>query len=192
LNYSWALPFDPDRGSGFVPRKREPEPYERFMSAFVVAFPRPDLTEGSPCMLTGMPWLRRLARQVAPRRLGDGCCWYHAGDWHRVSRMALRIFRQVQQREPIPSEAQTDAVQQASTAGKDDWTNDALESLLTDPIHLDRDIGYINGRHRAKSHAGCGSAPHTDHPSCTARSSLDVYETFLRACSGSFASHYRS
>jgi hypothetical protein len=70
--------------------------------------------------------------------------------------MALRIFAQVRRREPIPGEAQTDAVQQASTGGTSGWIEEALESLLMDPIQPEREIGYINGRHRAKAMLDAG------------------------------------
>ena len=152
-----GVPVGGNRGSGFVPPKRPPEPYERFMPALVIALPRPNLTEGSACMLSGMPWLRRLGRQIVPRQEAGECCWYHGGDWHVVSRMAIRIFVEARRRVPIPTEAQTDAVQQTSIAGITGWTKEALQSLLLDPTQLDRDIGYINGRHRAKAILDAGA-----------------------------------
>jgi hypothetical protein len=42
------------------------------------------------------PWWRRLSRQLAPSRIGRDCCWYHRGDWHKVTKTAIRFLRQAQ------------------------------------------------------------------------------------------------
>jgi hypothetical protein len=70
--------------------------------------------------------------------------------------MALRIFTGVQRHEPVAGEAQTDVVQRASIAGTTGWIEKALQSLLMDPIQPDRELGYINGRHRAKAMLDAG------------------------------------
>jgi hypothetical protein len=128
----------------------------RFVTAVVVGLPRPDLEGESPCMPAGTPWWRRLTRQVVPRQRGRACCWYHGGDWRRASRIAIRLFAHAHRSQPNPAEACRDALQLARAEGIAGWTLQAVKSLLLDPIQPEREIGYVNGRHRAQAMLDAG------------------------------------
>lgn len=151
---------DPDRGGGYIPRQAPIEPVMRFGPAVVAFLSRPNLSgklEGEPaCMLGGTPWWRRVGRQVVPRRYGQTCCWYHGGDWHEVSRIALHLLRQARAVEPDPDDLPFAALSLAQARGISGWPAEALESLLLDPIQPDRETGYINGRHRIQAMLDAG------------------------------------
>ncbi|MCW6005365.1 hypothetical protein K1W54_12345 [Micromonospora sp. CPCC 205371] len=87
-------PVDLERGSGFTPPEVKPFPESAYVARLVVLLPRPAPFRESGCMATGVPWWRRLGRQLAPRRGGRDCCWYHGGDWHTVARLAIRLAAQ--------------------------------------------------------------------------------------------------
>ncbi|QXJ25798.1 hypothetical protein AGRA3207_007348 [Actinomadura graeca] len=87
---------DDDRGEGFVPRPPEPDAQTRFSTAWVALLPRPDPFRQDDCMPNGITPARRLARQLMPRflpRRGPACCWYHEGNWRKVSRVAIKLLR---------------------------------------------------------------------------------------------------
>lgn len=89
-------PVDLSRGDGYVPREPEPVEELHYATAWVIRLPRPRPFRQSGCMPSGTPWWRRLGRQLVPRRTGRDCCWYHGGDWHEVSKRAIRLLRQAQ------------------------------------------------------------------------------------------------
>ncbi|MEU4814898.1 hypothetical protein AB0G03_04520 [Micromonospora aurantiaca] len=152
---------DRDRGSGFTPWPEEQvEDRRRYAAAWVALFPRPEPFRES-CMAAGLPWWRRLARQVAPRRDGRDCCWYHGVDWHRVCALAVRLASEAQRGgtafEDIPGYVRGRA------AGLDlsRWEREALDSLLFDTVRpyrplRDRTLGYNNGQHRAQAMLDAG------------------------------------
>jgi hypothetical protein len=82
-------PVDPERGDGFAAAAPPVEPWMRFETAAVIGLPTPDLVGEPVCMPAVTPWLRRLGRQVVPRRRLRACCWYHGVDWAAVSEAAI-------------------------------------------------------------------------------------------------------
>lgn len=86
-----GVPVSRDRGEGYQPWPRPPEPDWRV--AWTILLPRPrGMNRG--CFTTAPSWWRRLARQVIPRRAPRDCCYYHRVDWHQVSAAAIRVTRQ--------------------------------------------------------------------------------------------------
>jgi hypothetical protein len=96
------------------------------------------------------PTLRRsgLWRRIS----GQSCCWYHAGDWHKVNELA-------QQHLAAATASGTDDVQQLVLASireteEDEWTTEALWSLFAVPIDLNQDFvpaTFVNGQHRVQA-----------------------------------------
>ncbi|MEU6040598.1 hypothetical protein ABZ801_34885 [Actinomadura sp. NPDC047616] len=66
----------------------------------VVLLPRTSPFRTPDCMPEGISPAWRLTRQLPlGRRRGLGsCCWYHQGDWRKVSRTAIRLLRRVHRR----------------------------------------------------------------------------------------------
>ena len=64
-------------------------------------------------MTARISWWRRLARQMAPGRGARDYCWYHGGDWHRVSALAIQLAREAQRAgtafEDVPGYARENA-----------------------------------------------------------------------------------
>ncbi|MFG3679930.1 hypothetical protein ACGF5H_07470 [Micromonospora chalcea] len=151
--------IDRDRGEGFVPP--QPEPVERpprYTPAWVFLFPIPAPFRQPGCMPAGTPWGRRVGRQLAPSRRARDCCWYHGGDWHSVSKLAIRLVSQAQRR-GIPHDDIPDYVHgQATLMPLDTWERQALLSLLIDTIRPYRPFqgGYNNGQHRAQAMLDAG------------------------------------
>jgi hypothetical protein len=150
---------DRDRGTGFKPAEPEPEERpERYAPAWVALFPKPAPFRQAACMSAGTPLWRRLARQFVPHRGDRGCCWYHGGDWHTVSSLAIRLVREAQAagvpHEDIPQHVD----QQAATISLTGWEREALLSLLIDTIRPYRPLrgGYNNGQHRAQAMLDAG------------------------------------
>ncbi|MCW2880867.1 MAG: hypothetical protein JWQ95_4967 [Sphaerisporangium sp.] len=108
-------------------------------------------------MSGGLGW-QRLARQLAPRTIVRHCCWYHRGDWHRVSRNAIRLVRAAR-RAAVPVDDIADAVRDAAKAeGMPDWERQALTSLVEIPYAIQRTrwaggwrTSYVNGQHRSQA-----------------------------------------
>jgi hypothetical protein len=150
-------PVDLSRGEGYRPWPVEPEPQLRFRTAWVVALPRPEPFRESACMSAGVRWWRRLGRQVVGRRRRRDCCWYHGGNWHRVSRLAARLVRQARQEGAVGNDVADRARAAAAAAGVAGWEAEALDSLLMpyDGLILERDDDlrrvYVNGQHRAQA-----------------------------------------
>ena len=147
---------DPERGSGFVPRPPQPAEQIRFTVVLVGLLPRPEPFRKPACMPAGTPPARRLARQLAPRRRGGSCCWYHQGDWHKVSRTAIRLLRRADRDGVDHEELRGYFTEQAPRHQLTDWEYEALLSLgcSGDAIQLERDgldRWYINGQHRAQA-----------------------------------------
>ncbi|WP_144022966.1 hypothetical protein [Asanoa hainanensis] len=153
-----SAPVDLGRGSGFLPRPPEPEPQLRYTTALVALLPRPDLeTDQRPCMRVGLGWWHRVGRQLRPTHTGRSCCWYHRGDWHEVSRMAIATataaLRHGVEVEDVAAYVLSHATADHRLEG---WSLEALESLFVEPIETHRPIGYVGGRHRAKAMMDAG------------------------------------
>lgn len=67
---------DRDRGQGYRPWPREPDPQPVYQLAWVGLLPRPKgMNRG--CLRSTGPWWQRLGRQAIPRCRSQGCCYYH-------------------------------------------------------------------------------------------------------------------
>ncbi|GIF75640.1 hypothetical protein [Asanoa siamensis] len=150
-------PVDADRGAGFVPRTPDPEPRLRYATAIVAFLPRPDLDDdSSPCMRTGLGLRTRVSRQLRPHRAGRGCCWYHGGDWHEVSAAAIAMVAAAHRHGVDVDDVAAYVLGQAAAQGLSGWKAEALESLFIEPMEPNPEVGYVNGRHRAKAMIDAG------------------------------------
>ncbi|MFE4328997.1 hypothetical protein ACFRQM_05930 [Streptomyces sp. NPDC056831] len=146
-------PVETGRGAGYVPRPAEPEQEMVFEEFAVVRLARPRPFRQPECMPAGVPWWRHWARQVLPRRTARTCCWYHGGDWHTVSAMALEVLQRARAQAVEPDDMREFAVAHAAAAGATAWETEALATLFDtgDAIQPDRDVRYINGQHRSQA-----------------------------------------
>jgi hypothetical protein len=146
-----GMPVSRDRGEGYQPWPRPPEPDWRV--AWTILLPRPEgMNRG--CFTTAPSWWRRLARQLIPRRAPRDCCYYHRVDWHQVNAAAIRVTRQAR-REGLASRALGHrAAELAEDQDLPAQEQKALVALFTGdntirPTRLlRRRPGYENGRHR--------------------------------------------
>ncbi|MEU1647250.1 hypothetical protein [Micromonospora zamorensis] len=157
-------PVDPSRGK-YTPPAPAVEGRQRFAVARVITLPRPDLHGEPPCMPAGTSWGQRLARQVAPRRQGRTCCWYHRGDWSAASAIAIQAIARTAatplRQGYLEADEHLPAVSTfIGQAAPDPWTRDAAGSLVLDPIQPSRDDHgrrfYVNGRHRSQAMLDAG------------------------------------
>jgi hypothetical protein len=144
-------PVEEGRGSGYVAPEPEPGPEVRFevMAVSRLAKPLPFRTD---CMSAGLPWWRRWLRQAVPVHGTRDCCWYHGGDWHEVSRMALVVLAEAEAQGVEPGDMYLFADEYAMAADASRWQRQALDSLfsLANAIQPYRSGGYINGQHRSR------------------------------------------
>ncbi|MFF8601757.1 hypothetical protein ACF065_27050 [Streptomyces sp. NPDC015232] len=142
-----------DRGAGYMPRAAEPEPQLVFAEFAVARLARPRPFREPACMPTGVPWWRRWARQVLPRRAARTCCWYHSGDWHRVNAMALEVLKLARVQSVDPDDMEEFATGHGAAVCATRWETEALATLFSigDAIQPSSDTGYINGQHRAQA-----------------------------------------
>jgi hypothetical protein len=109
--------------------------------------------------MPGVPWTRRLIRQVFPRTDLRDCCWHHSVDWRQASHAALRIVRQVRREGITGMEAMDDRViELLDTTGLDEPELTAVGMLAWLDCGIDlarrgysRRLSYYDGRKR--SHA---------------------------------------
>ncbi|MFE2046779.1 hypothetical protein ACFXAZ_38870 [Streptomyces sp. NPDC059477] len=141
------------RGAGYVPRPAEPEPRLVFEEFAVVRLGRPEPFREPGCMPAGVRWRRRWTRQVLPRRGARTCCWYHGGDWHTVSAMALDVLKRARAQGVEADGMEEFALAHAAAADATGWETEALATLfsIADAIQPDSETGYINGQHRAQA-----------------------------------------
>ncbi|MFG2052239.1 hypothetical protein ACGFIW_33010 [Micromonospora sp. NPDC048935] len=166
-------PVDPSRGK-YTPPPPAVEGRQRFAVALVITLPRPDLHGEPQCMPASTSWGQRLARQVAPRRQGRTCCWYHRGDWNAASAIAIQAIARTAatplRQGYLEADEQLPAVSTfIGQAAPDPWTRDAATSLVLDPIQPSRDDHgrrfYVNGRHRSQAMLDAGvRRTHWDWP----------------------------
>lgn len=161
---------DPSRGEGFRPL---PEPVFRvqYRTRWVATLPNPRPLNDPDCMTEPGPNLvRRLGQQLVPRRTPSDCCWYHEGDWAKVSRTAIRLVREAVAND-VPEDEIYEVVQdRAETEGVNGWDLAALDSLVNPyagifvarrPFHAEHGRTrthsfYVNGRHRVQAMLGAG------------------------------------
>ena len=102
----------------------------------------------------GRPIARSRLRRFITRQ---PCCrHHHAGDWGELNRLAEQHLDAA-----LAASAGADvdeiAAEAIEDAGYDDWTTDALLSLVEDPIQLEQPdegsqlAGFINGQHRVQA-----------------------------------------
>ncbi|MFH8873616.1 hypothetical protein [Streptomyces griseus] len=141
------------RGDGYVPCPVAPEPRLVFEEFAVARLSRPEPFREPGCMPAGVRWWRRWTRQVLPDRRARTCCWYHGGDWHKVSAMALDVLRRARTQRVEADDMERFAVAHAATAGATGWDTRALATLfsIADAIQPDSETGYINGQHRSQA-----------------------------------------
>ncbi|MBM0237508.1 hypothetical protein JNW88_10695 [Micromonospora sp. ATA32] len=152
---------DRERGIGYDPwPMKQVEDTRRYAAARVADLPRPQPYRAA-CMSPGTPG-RLLAGEGVPSRDGRDCCWYHGGDWHRVSAIAIRLALSVQSAgvpfQEIPAHVPRRAMERLHLSG---WERKALDSLLHDPVKVtderrDRILIFINGQHRVQAMLDAG------------------------------------
>ncbi|GAA2628264.1 hypothetical protein GCM10010411_77000 [Actinomadura fulvescens] len=145
-------PVDRDRGARHVPRPPVPEKETGYRVIRGVRLPRPQPFRAPTCMPVGIPFSRRIARQLRPDQAPRDCCWYHGGPWTAATRIAVGALRQAR-RERVPVDELTgclmDLIVQADLPT---WQRQAAESLVLDPLALRGDgRSYVNGQHRAQA-----------------------------------------
>ncbi|GAB3286950.1 hypothetical protein GCM10027456_82990 [Kineosporia babensis] len=147
-------PVETGRGPYTLPQ-RPAEPVAVLEPAWVLALPRPDSDADRACNSRTVSTRQALLRQVWPRRGPGACtrpatCWYHGGDWHLVSGTALRLLAAARA-ENIAREDILHVVLERGRELVTGWEMEALESLLIEPIHPQREDGtFVNGRHRTR------------------------------------------
>lgn len=146
-------PVDAGRGAGYVPRPPVPEPEPHFEIWPVSRLGRPAPFREPECMPAGAPRWRRRLRQALPTRRTRACCWYHGGDWHAATRLALAIFDLARRNDISAEELATYADRHAEAAGASGWQREALESLFSPALAIqpDDEGHYVNGQHRAQA-----------------------------------------
>lgn len=146
-------PVDLGRGDGYVPRPPEPVQEPRYRVLHAARLPRPRTVRAPGCMpAAGIPWGRRMARQLFPRPVAQDCCWYHGGDWTLVASTALHLLGQAR-REGGDDDTIDDRLR--GLVRRTDlpaWEREALTTLVIDPIWMQfggRVFG--NGNHRCQA-----------------------------------------
>ena len=156
-------PVDLERGSGFhPPPPMPPEPESVWMAYPVVLLPRPTPFRQVGCMATGVPWWRRLARQIVPRRGARDCCWYHGGDWHAVSRLAIRLAKRAKAAGVSFDDTPAYVLRHPDAQSLTEWEAGALKSLMIDTIRpyapwpIPQHSPFNNGNHRSQAMLDAG------------------------------------
>ncbi len=175
-------PVDLERGSGFVAPEPELEPESVYVAMPVVLLPRPRPFRKAGCMATGVPWWRRLGRQLFPRRGGRRCWRYHGGDWHVVSRVAVRLAEQARAAGVSFEDTTWFVLGHPDAESLGTWEREALYSLLTDttrpyaPWPFRRGTTTASTARRRSSMLACAgplwsapSAPPNDVPPASGR-----------------------
>lgn len=145
---------DAGRGAGYVPRAYAPELRLVFEEFAVAALAPPRPFRAPACMPpAGVSWWRRRLRQALPRRGARSCCWYHGGDWHAVSTLALQVLRRARAQGVEPDDMEEFAIAHAAAAGVTGWQVEALATLFNtdDAIQPSSETGYVNGQHRTQA-----------------------------------------
>jgi len=155
-----GVDVDLTRGQGYRPRPRDPEAVVRLDARRLVGLPRPEPFRAG-CMARsaeapGRRW-RRALRRLVPWPASSAirsCCWYHGGDWHVVSRLAVDLLEQARRRGVTEDDLVHDVLGHAASLGLETWQSEALESLFRDPMMVD-DL-WVNGQHRGQAMLDAG------------------------------------
>lgn len=148
--------IDLDRGDVAEAPVDEPEDDYRYEVAEVDDAPPAQPFRVTDCMATGSNRVRRLLWRARPRRLRQGCCWYHGGDWRVVNEAAVRLLQSAQAVASTSEEVRDQVLDEADAEGISGWPGEALGSLFMDPISwFDGDETgqeqFINGQHRIQA-----------------------------------------
>lgn len=153
-----GVPIDPDRGERFARLPEPPPAYAlRYRVAWVAALPRTSHRSDDRCMTARGVLSRRLLRQLVPRRTARQCCWYHQGDWHTVSAVAVKLLSSARRARIEDAQFYTWAMGQATSQELTEWQTSALQTLLSPAvsIHVGKG-GYTNGNHRTRAMLDAG------------------------------------
>jgi hypothetical protein len=148
----------PGRGERFAPLPEPPPTHVlRYRVAWVAALPRTSHRSDDLCMTARGFLSRRLLRQLVPRRTGRECCWYHQGDWHTVSALAVKLLGTARRSGIEDAQFYAWAVDEAAAHDLTEWQTSALKTLLNPAvsIHVGKG-GYTNGNHRARAMLDAG------------------------------------
>jgi hypothetical protein len=105
--------------------------------------PVPQRLHRAPCMTD------REGPQMVPP--GSTCCWYHGGDWNLANRLLLNALSRVE-RERTSDRLVESLSNLLDHLTLDDWTHEALHTLILEPIDLDGNLkDYGNGQHRCQA-----------------------------------------
>lgn len=147
---------DATRGEGW--NQPEPEPGEEpfFVPKAVLTLPATQPFRERGCMPTdSAPRVRRrLIRQLIPRRSARSCCWYHGGDWSRVSEVGIALAAAAAAEGVDGMDVWSWAKKRLGPYGLSDWETQALLSLLSIGTSIQPwpdGGGYVNGQHRAQA-----------------------------------------
>lgn len=148
-----------ERGLGYEPwPKKQVKDTRRYGAARLADLPRPRPFRVA-CMSRGG---RLPAGEAVLRRGGQDCCWYHGGDWHAVSAIAIRLALEVQSAgvpfDDISARVRRRAAEELRLS---DWERQALNSLLYDAVQVsdearDGVLAFINGQHRVQAMLDAG------------------------------------
>lgn len=148
----------PGRGERFAALP-EPPPTQnlRYRVAWVAALPRTGHRHDDYCMTAPGVLSRRLLRQLVPRRTVRECCWHHQGDWHAVSRVAVRLLGAARRAGIDDAQFYEWAMDHPATKDLTEWQSSALNTLLNPgiSIHVSK-AGYSNGNHRTRAMLDAG------------------------------------
>jgi hypothetical protein len=94
----------------------------------------------------GVPRPVRWWRRALSPRSSRGCCWYHHGDWHTVSELAVSVLAEGAAAGVAAEDMAGFADARAAAASADGWQRQALDSLfnLGTAITPDDEGGYVN------------------------------------------------
>lgn len=153
-----GAPIDPGRGERFAALP-EPPPTQilSYRVAWVAALPRTSHRHDDLCMTAPDALGRRLLRQLIPRRTTLECCWYHQGDWHAVSALAIHLLGAARRASIDDAQFYAWAMDHPAAQGLTAWQTRALDTLLNPgiSIHVGKG-GYSNGNHRARAMLDAG------------------------------------
>ncbi|WP_146772038.1 hypothetical protein [Lentzea atacamensis] len=110
-----------------------------------------------------LPWPWRSSRENRATGVPSGsCCWYHRGDWSAVIETAIRLISEAKARGLGAADQLRDVVLEAAHVdGITGWDQQALHSLLVDPIVLGKNaneptVWFVNGQHRTRAMRDAG------------------------------------
>lgn len=110
LDHLVGADVDLTRGPGYRPRARDPEPVFRLDARSLVGLPPTEPFRAAcmarPPVAPGRSSRHRalLSQQDRPAPVaGRTCCWYHGGDWHYVSGVAVDLLEQARRRGAAPT-----------------------------------------------------------------------------------------